>query len=70
MNIKEKIIKAFAIFALGSVAVSLSLLGMNAANPLAYLFQIMFILFFISPPIIALMLFLIWKELKDRNKMK
>ncbi len=37
---------------------------------LARLFQVMFILFFISPPIIAIMLFLIWKELKERNKMK
>jgi hypothetical protein len=40
------------------------------APPLAYLFQILFILFIISPPIIAFMLYLIWKELKDRNKMK
>jgi hypothetical protein len=39
-------------------------------DPLARLFQLMFILFIISPPIIALMLFLIWKELKARNKMK
>lgn len=70
MNIKEKIIKSFAIFVFGSVAVGLSMLEMNAANPLAYLFQIMFILFFISPPIIAVMLFLIWKELKAKNKMK
>lgn len=34
------------------------------------LFQLMFILFFISPPIIALMLFLIWKELKKGDKLK
>lgn len=40
------------------------------SSPLAFLFQIMFILFFISPPIIAFMLFLIWKELRERNKMK
>lgn len=40
------------------------------SSPLAFLFQVIFILFFISPPIIALMLFLIWKELKERNKMK
>lgn len=40
------------------------------SSPLAFLFQIMFILFFISPPIIAFLLFLIWKELKERNKMK
>ncbi|MEK7722718.1 MAG: hypothetical protein AAB336_00045 [Acidobacteriota bacterium] len=37
---------------------------------LGYLFQLMFILFFISPPLIAVILFLIWKELKERNKMK
>jgi hypothetical protein len=40
------------------------------SNPLQYLFQIMFILFFISPPLIVILLFLIWKELKNRNKMK
>jgi len=40
------------------------------SEPLARLFQLMFILFIISPPIIALMLFLIWKELRARNKMK
>lgn len=37
---------------------------------MARLFQLMFILFIISPPIIALMLFLIWKELKKRNALK
>ena len=37
---------------------------------MARLFQLMFILFFISPPIIALMLFLIWKELKKTNELK
>ena len=42
----------------------------SSSNLLGYLFQIMFILFFISPPIIAFMLFLIWKELKEGNKMK
>ena len=40
------------------------------SEPLVRLFQLMFILFIISPPIIAVMLFLIWKELKARNKMK
>lgn len=39
-------------------------------NLLPYLFQIMFILFLISPPIIAFLLFLIWRELKSRNKLK
>lgn len=42
----------------------------GASDPLAYLFQILFILFIISPPLIVLLLFLIWKELRDRNKMK
>ena len=42
----------------------------TASHPLAFLFQILFLLFLISPPIIALMLCLIWKELKERNKMK
>lgn len=40
------------------------------SSPLAYLFQLMFILFFISPPIMAFLLFMIWKELKERNRMK
>ncbi len=40
------------------------------SHPLAFLFQIMFILFLISPPIIALMLFCIWKELKKRNELQ
>lgn len=40
------------------------------SSPLAYLFQLMFILFFISPPIIAFLLFMIWKELKEKNRMK
>lgn len=42
----------------------------TTSEPLVRLFQLMFILFFISPPIIALMLFLIWRELKKRNEMK
>ncbi len=41
-----------------------------SSEPLAQLFQVMFILFLISPPLIVLMLFLIWKELKKRNQMK
>ena len=40
------------------------------SEPLARLFQILFILFIISPPLIVVMLFLIWKELKARNKLK
>ncbi len=41
-----------------------------APHPMQYLFQILFILFIISPPLIVVLLFLIWKELKDRNKLK
>jgi hypothetical protein len=44
--------------------------GYHAAHPLARLFQLLFILFIISPPLIVVLLFLIWKELKERNKMK
>lgn len=33
-------------------------------------FQLIFILFIISPPLIVLMLFLIWRELKERNRLK
>lgn len=42
----------------------------SASNPLFYLFQILFWLFFISPPIIVILLILIWRELKERNRMK
>ena len=40
------------------------------ADPMELLFRLLFILFIISPPLIVLMLFLIWKELKKRNKLK
>jgi hypothetical protein len=40
------------------------------SEPIVYLFRILFILFIISPPLIVLMLILIWKELRERNKMK
>ncbi len=40
------------------------------ADPVEMVFRLLFILFIISPPLIVLMLFLIWKELKKRNKMK
>ena len=42
------------------------------SNPLLnLLFQILFWCFFLSPPLITLLLFLIWRELKARNeKMK
>jgi uncharacterized membrane protein len=44
--------------------------GWHAAHPIAFLFQILFFLFIISPPLIVVMLYLIWKELKECNKMK
>lgn len=47
-----------------------AMFGSAAGEPLARLFQILFILFIISPPLIVVMLYLIWKELKTRNKMK
>ena len=42
----------------------------DSSEILVYLFQIMFILFLISPPIIALTLFCIWKELKKSIELK
>ena len=33
-------------------------------------FKFVFLLFIISPPLIVVMLFLIWKELKNKNKLK
>lgn len=47
-----------------------SQLAQPTSEPLARLFQILIILFIISPPLIVIMLFLIWKELKARNKLK
>ena len=44
--------------------------GYHAVHPIARLFQLLFILFIISPPLIVVLLYLIWKELKERNKMK
>lgn len=41
-----------------------------AAHPMEYLFRLLFILFIISPPLVVLFLYLIWKELKNRNKLK
>lgn len=41
-----------------------------AFHPMQFLFKILFMLFFISPPLIVVLLFLIWKELKERNKLK
>ena len=49
---------------------TIGVISQTNSEPLARLFQILFILFIISPPIIAFMLFLIWKELKKRNELK
>ncbi len=38
------------------------------SNPMDRIFQIIFILFFISPPLIVLLLFLIWCEMRKRNE--
>jgi membrane protease YdiL (CAAX protease family) len=46
------------------------LFGSDASEPSARLFQILFFLFIISPPLIVVLLYLIWQELKTRNKMK
>ena len=42
----------------------------QSSDLMAYLFQIIFILFFISPPLIVILLFLIWGKLKARNRLK
>ncbi len=42
----------------------------QTSNPMEKIFQIIFILFFISPPLIVILLFLIWRELKTRNKLR
>jgi hypothetical protein len=40
------------------------------SHPMDRVFQIIFILFFISPPLIVVLLFLIWCEMKKRNEGK
>lgn len=107
MKCKETVVKLFAVFLFGIVAVNFGVWAMDSAvthneieknifscfpahslaaapsemilqsaasrPPSAItirLFQLMFILFFISPPVIAVMLYLIWKELKKRNDLR
>lgn len=65
----------FSCFPRQSVVAPSEMFQLSPANRpnselMARLFQLMFILFFISPPIIVVMLFLIWKELKKRNELK
>jgi hypothetical protein len=40
----------------------------QTSNPMDRIFQLIFILFFISPPLIVILLFMIWRELKARNE--
>jgi hypothetical protein len=42
----------------------------HISNPMHRVFQIIFILFVISPPLIVVLLFLIWCELRKRNEHK
>lgn len=63
----------FISFALGfnsTVSRSIAFENFTFADPMESLFRIIFILFIISPPLIVVLLFLIWRELKERNKMK
>lgn len=45
-------------------------LRVEASSPMERVFQIIFILFVISPPLIVVLLFLIWCELRKRNEHK
>jgi hypothetical protein len=76
---KCNFIKIFVALIFGIIAFTFSplgdsfgilLFGSDASEPFARLFQILFLLFIISPPLIVVLLFLIWQELKARNKMK
>jgi membrane protease YdiL (CAAX protease family) len=60
----------FVIIAFAFSPLADSLTYYNASEPFARLFQILFFLFIISPPLMVVMLYLIWKELKTRRKMK
>lgn len=42
----------------------------ETSSPMHRVFQIIFILFVISPPLIVVLLFLIWCELRKRNEHK
>lgn len=63
----------FISFALGfnsTVSKSFAFDNFTFSDPMESLFRILFILFIVSPPLIVVLLFLIWRELKERNKMK
>lgn len=78
MNCKQGLIKLFALsvflIVVGFTApvglFGVSQFDFHADHPLDRLFQVLFILFIISPPLIVVLLYLIWQELKQRNKMK
>lgn len=76
MNCRLTKLFALLIFAIAVLSFApvepfgISQFGYHAAHPVARLFQLLFILFIISPPLIVVLLYLIWKELKERNKMK
>ena len=75
MNCNQGLTKLFALLVFAIVVsltapvelFNLSQFGFTF-EPLARLFQLLFILFLISPPLIVVLLFLIWQELKERNK--
>jgi hypothetical protein len=73
-NRREAQIRQSNCFSLESAPTDLGIYTIPESNlpsePLDRVFQLIFILFFISPPLIVIMLFLIWKELKNRNKVK
>ncbi|HEX8289453.1 MAG TPA: hypothetical protein VF556_15835 [Pyrinomonadaceae bacterium] len=80
MNCNQKSKKLFFVILLATIFIinlvtlneplSISQFDYHSFEPVARLFQLLFILFIISPPLIVVLLFLIWKELKQRNKMK
>lgn len=67
-------IAAFIAFKLTFISFALGFnnVGWNftSSDPMESLFRILFILFIVSPPLIVVILFLILRELKKRNKMK
>lgn len=66
----------FLYFSLGlNEYTSVTVFGKNlenilSADPMETLFRIIFFLFILSPPIIVILLIMIWCELRKRNKMK
>ena len=67
---KKGILKVVNQYNAGNSKNAVTLTVSPSSNPMDRIFQLIFILFFISPPLIVLLLFLIWREMKERNKMK